>query len=104
MAECRIDAAAISGTSPQCAISSRFAETLGQSREQNKNQSIEQERDHQGCGLAEAQIFEQEFERSEGDGGVGDPHELGAMPTGSQEPEDESQDAVCRPLRRCCGR
>jgi hypothetical protein len=42
-------------------------------RQQDQDQSVEKKRDHQRCGVAEAQVFHKEFERAEGYSRVREP-------------------------------
>jgi len=45
-------------------------------RQQDQDQSVEEKRDYQRCGVAKAQVFHEEFERSERDGRVCEPREF----------------------------
>lgn len=62
--------------------------------QQNQDEAVEEKRYNQGRSVAEAQVFEDEFEGAEGDGGVRDPTEFDVLPARSQKCEDEGERAV----------
>lgn len=62
--------------------------------EQNEDEAVEEKRYNQGRSVAEAQVFEDEFEGAEGDGGVRDPTEFDVLPPRSQKCEDDGESAV----------
>ena len=62
--------------------------------EQDQNQAIEKERDDQGRGVAEAQVFKKKFQSSERDGGIGHPAEFDVVAAGAKQSQGESEGAI----------
>ena len=61
-------------------VGSGCGATPREPRKKDQHQTVEEERDDHGGGVAEAEIFEEKFQCADGDGSVGDPSEFDAMP------------------------
>jgi hypothetical protein len=60
----------------------------------DQHQTVKEERDNHGSGIAEAEIFEEKFQGTDGDSSVGNPPEFDAMPARAEKAQSEGEGAV----------